>query len=158
MLIAALTFVTALAAAQAAAPQQPAAPAPTASQAQAPQGPSPQTAAPQGTPPQGALPATPELPVLDARLGACTADFTVKGPDGTPVYLALVHVRVRYGALGVKRMDLEVGTNSEGKARVKGLPDEARLMTWDITKDDKKTVVDQDVKKTCQGKFDVTLK
>jgi hypothetical protein len=152
MFIAALTFVTALAVAQTTTPQQPPAP-----QTQAPQSPA-QTAPAPGTAPQATLPSTPELPVLDARLGGCTADFTVKGPDGTPVYLALVHVRVRYGALGIKRMDLEVGTNSEGKARVKGLPDEARLMAWDITKDDKKTVVDQDVKKTCQGKFDVTLK
>ena len=112
------------------------------------------------TAPAAAAPAqaAPELPVLDARLGGCTADFTVKNADGAPIYLALIHVRVRYGALGIKRMDLEVGTNSDGKARVKGLPDKARLMTWDITKDDKKTVVDQDVEKTCQGKFDVTLK
>jgi hypothetical protein len=109
-----------------------------------------------GTPPQS--PATPELPVLDAKLGGCSADFTVKGEDGKPVYLALINVRVRYGTLGIRRMDLEVGTNSEGKARIKGLPDKARLMTYAITKDDKKTEVDQDVEKTCAAKLDVTLK
>ena len=102
--------------------------------------------------------APPELPVLKARLGNCSADFIVKSADGAPVYLALVHVRVRYGAMGIKRMDLEVGTNSEGKARIEGLPDKARPMTYDVQKDDAKAVVDQDVAKTCQGKFDVTLK
>ena len=136
MQIAALTLVAAVTIAQAATP--PAAP------------PQPQAAAPQAS--------TPELPVLDARLGGCTADFTVKNPAGAPVYPAVIHVQVRYGPLSVKRMDLEVGTNSEGKARVKGLPDKAKRMTWDITKDDKKTVVDQDVEKMCQGKFEVTLK
>ena len=148
MLTAAITLAlaTALQAGQA----QPA-PAPA---GQAPAGQAPAASAPAAAPAQ----AVPELPVLDARLGGCSADFLVKNADGAPIYLALIHVRVRYGALGIKRMDLEVGTNSDGKARVKGLPDKARLMTWDITKDDKKTVVDQDVKKTCQGKFEVTLK
>ena len=102
--------------------------------------------------------APPELPVLKARLGGCSADFLVKSADGTPVYLALVHVRVRYGAMGIKRMDLEVGTNSDGKARIEGLPDKARPMTYDVQKDDKKAVVDQDVAKTCQAKLEVTLK
>ena len=100
----------------------------------------------------------PELPVLNARLGGCSADFTVQNADGAPIYLALIHVRVRYGTMGIKRMDLEVGTNSEGKARIAGLPDKARPMTYDIQKDDKKTEVDQDVAKVCQAKLDVTLK
>ena len=100
----------------------------------------------------------PELPVLDAKLGVCSADFTVKDATGAPVYLALVHVQVRYGPLNVKRMDLEVGTNVAGKARIKGLPDKARAMTYDIQKDDRKTTVDQNVEKVCAAKFDVTLK
>jgi hypothetical protein len=142
MLIAALTFATAMVLAQATTPAAP-------SQTPAP-------AAPPAASPTA--PATPELPVLDAKLGGCTAEFTVKNAAGAPVSPALIHVQVRYGPLNVKRMDLEIGTNFDGKARVVGLPDKARRMTWDITKDDKKTVVDQDVEKTCQGKFDVTLK
>jgi hypothetical protein len=31
-------------------------------------------------------------------------------------------------------------------------------MTYDVQKDDKKAVVDQDVAKTCQAKLEVTLK
>jgi hypothetical protein len=82
----------------------------------------------------------------------------IKDAAGAPVYLALVHVNVRYGPMNLKRMDLEVGTNSEGKAQIKGLPDKAKAMTYDIKKDDKKTTVDQDVAKMCDGKFEVTLK
>ena len=89
-------------------------------------------------------PTAPELPTLDARLGGCSADFVVKDASGAPVYLALVHVQVRYGVMSVKRMDLEVSTNSEGKARIKGLPDKAKPMTYDVQKDDRKAVVDQD--------------
>jgi len=40
--------------------------------------------------------------------------------------------------VGVKRADLEIGTNSEGKARVEGLPRKARPLTYDIEKDGKK--------------------
>jgi hypothetical protein len=108
---------------------------------------------------QAPAPGTPpEVPVLNARLGGCSADFLVKNSEGAPIYLAIIHVNVRYGPLNVKRMDLEVGTNSDGKARIKGLPDKAKPMTYDVQKDDKKTTIDQDVAKTCEGKFEVTLK
>ena len=53
-----------------------------------------------------------DVTLMKAGLGgSCSADFTVKGPDDKPIYAALVHVKVRYGFAGVKRADLEVGTN-----------------------------------------------
>ena len=101
----------------------------------------------------------PDVTLMKAALGgSCSADFTVKDADGKPVYAAMVHVKVRYGFAGVKRADLEVGTNSEGKARVEGLPDKARPMTWDIKKDAKAAEVAQDVSDTCHATFDVALK
>ena len=105
----------------------------------------------------------PDVTLMKANLGgSCSADFTVKDSGGKPVYAAMVHVRVRYGFAGVKRADLEVGTSAEGKARVEGLPDKARLMTWDINKRDgdveKKAEVTQDVSSTCHATFDVNLK
>jgi len=66
-----------------------------------------------------------EIPVLKANLGDCSADFLVRDADGKPVYNATVHVRVRYGAFSVKRSDLEIGTNADGKARIEGLPNKA---------------------------------
>lgn len=100
----------------------------------------------------------PDLAVISARLGSCAADFTVKDADGTPVYAATVHVRVRYGFMSLKRMDLEVGTNSDGKARVERLPEKGKLLAYDITKADKKAAVEQDLATTCQATFDVALK
>lgn len=102
--------------------------------------------------------APPEVPVLDARLGRCSAQFTVASPDGQPVYLALVHVRVRYGAFGVKRMDLEVGTNADGKATIAGLPDKARPMAFDVKKDAWSATVEQNVETSCNAVHAVTLK
>src|SRR4029077_20693608 len=93
-------------------------------------------AAPQSAAPQ-------EVPVLKANLGGdCSADFVVR-QDGQPVYNATVHVKVRYGALSVKRSDLEIGTNSDGKARIEGLPAKARPLAYDVNKADKKAAVEQ---------------
>src|SRR5947207_10959296 len=102
-------------------------------------------------------PKPPDVTVMKAALGgSCSADFTVKDADGKPVYAAMVHVKVRYGFAGVKRADLEVGTSSEGKARIEGLPDKARPMTYEIKKDEKKVDVTQNAADMCQATFDVT--
>ena len=100
-----------------------------------------------------------DVTLMKANLGgSCSADFVVKDAAGKPVYAAMVHVKARYGFAGVKRADLEVGTSSEGRARVEGLPDKARPMTWEIRKDEKKIEVTQDVADKCHATFDVVLK
>ncbi len=100
-----------------------------------------------------------DVTTMKANLGGmCTADFTVKDADGRPVYGAVVHVRVRYGFMGVKRADLEIGTSSEGKARIEGLPDKAKPFAYDVKKDDKAATAEQDVEKNCHGMFELTLK
>jgi hypothetical protein len=100
----------------------------------------------------------PDLAVISARLGPCSADFTVTDADGKPVYAAIVHVRIRYGFMSVKRMDLEVGTNSEGKARVEGLPDKGKPLVYDVTKDTTKGTAQQDLATSCKGTYEVALK
>ena len=100
---------------------------------------------------------TPDLAVISARLDDCSADFVVKEATGEPAYAAIVHVRIRYGFLSIKRMDLEVGTNSDGKARVEGLPRKARPLVYEISKADKTAQVEQDLSTTCHAKFEVSL-
>ena len=100
----------------------------------------------------------PEVPALKAGLGTCAADFVVKDADGKPVYLATIHSRIRYGALSIKRMDLEVSTNDEGKARIEGLPTKARPIVYDIEKAGVKTTAQQDVSTGCLASLQVTLK
>jgi hypothetical protein len=100
-----------------------------------------------------------DVTLMKAALGgSCSADFTVKDAAGNPVTAAVVHVNVRYGFAGVKRADLQVETSPAGKVRIEGLPDKARPMTYDVTKDQLKSEVSQDVSKTCHATFDVTLK
>ncbi len=73
----------------------------------------------------GALASQPSVPVpqVDAGVGPCTADFTVSQTTNQPFYNADISVRIAYGFMGMKKMDLNVGTNSEGKARFVGLPE-----------------------------------
>ena len=99
-----------------------------------------------------------DLAVISAKLGPCSADFTVTDASGAPVYAATVHVRIRYGLMSLKRMDLEVGTGSDGKARVEGLPEKARPLLYEVTKGGLASVVQQDLSATCMGTYPVTLR
>ena len=82
----------------------------------------------------------------------------MKDADDKPIYAATIHVRVRYGLWGMKRMDLEVGTSPGGKARVEGLPDKGRRLAYDIQKADKKAVVEQNLSDNCHATYEVSLK
>jgi hypothetical protein len=99
-----------------------------------------------------------DVPVLKANLGNCSTDFVVRGTDGRPVYNATIHVRVRYGFMSLKRSDLEIGTNADGKARIEGLPSKAKPLAYDIRKDAAAAAVTQDVEAMCTASFDVALK
>jgi hypothetical protein len=77
-----------------------------------------------------------DVTLMKANSADRAYDFTVKDAGGKPIFDAQC-ATVRSGFGGVKRADLEVGTSSEGKARIEGLPDKAKPMTYDITKDDK---------------------
>jgi hypothetical protein len=62
------------------------------------------------------------IPVVDAEMGPCSVEFTVTDPSYKAVRDAKVRVRISYGFMGVRRLDLEVSTNADGKARFVGLP------------------------------------
>ena len=100
----------------------------------------------------------PEVAVLKAGLGPCSADFAIKDADDKPVYAAAIHVRIRYGLWGVKRMDLEVGTNERGLARIEGLPAKARLLVYDIQKNGLKASIEQNVADSCHARYERTIR
>ena len=63
------------------------------------------------------------VPQVNANLGPCTVDFTVSQDNNKALFNAEISVKIAYGFMGVKKMDLKVGTNNEGKARFVGLPE-----------------------------------
>src|SRR5947209_14259644 len=83
---------------------------------------------------------SPEVPVVDAGLGSCRADFTVKDGSDKPLYNAKISLTIRYGFLNKRKSEVEVGTNSDGKARVTGLPNlPKRPLDFLIKRDRKST-------------------
>ena len=60
---------------------------------------------------------------VNSASGPCTADFVVTDAGGKGIYNAKIEIQIRYGfSGGFHRIDATVGTNSDGKARMEGLP------------------------------------
>jgi hypothetical protein len=101
----------------------------------------------------------PQIPVVDGGLGSCRADFTVKDGSGKPIYNAKVHVLIKYGFWSKRKTELEVGTNSDGKASVTGLPNSPRNpLEFSIKSGTVESTVSDDPSNNCNATFDVTLK
>jgi hypothetical protein len=64
--------------------------------------------------------------MVDAAVGPCSVEFTVNDAKGAPVYDAKVRTHIGYGFMSVKKIDLEVGTNVDGKAQFNGLPEKTK--------------------------------
>lgn len=108
--------------------------------------------------PSQPAPQPPEVPVVDGGLGACRADFTVKDGSGKPLYDAKVHIIIKYGFFSKRKTELEVGTNSDGKARVTGLPSMPKKpLEFTIKSGTVSTSVTDDPSTNCNAVFDVTL-
>ncbi len=109
-----------------------------------------------------ALAQTPDphsIPAVDAGTGPCTADFTITDSDNKPVYAAKVKVHIAYGFGGFHKLDLEVGTNVDGKARITGLPDRLkRGLLFEASERDRTGEAFDDTSKTCQAQFPITLR
>jgi hypothetical protein len=99
-----------------------------------------------------------EVPVVRADIGPCSADFTVTDSESKPLYDAKIHVQVRYGFLSKRKTDLEVGTNSDGKARFEGLPEKAKKpWVFHIRHEKLSKSVAQDPASECHASFTVAL-
>jgi len=109
-----------------------------------------------------ALAQTPDphsIPAVDAGIGQCTADFTITDADNKPIYAAKVKVHIAYGFASARKLDLEVGTNVDGKARFTGLPDRVKKgLFFEATEGDRTGNAFVDPSKTCQSQFTVALR
>ncbi len=100
----------------------------------------------------------PEVPVVDGGLGSCRADFTVKDEAGKPLYNAKINITLRYGFLNKRKTELEVGTNSDGKARVTGLPNlPKKPLEFQIKSGTVSKSVEDDPSTNCNAVYEVTL-
>ena len=109
-----------------------------------------------------ALAQTPDpksIPVIDGGLGPCTADFTITDTDSKPIYLAKIKVHIAYRFMNAHKLDLEVSTNVDGKARFTGLPDRVKKgLYFEASEGDRTGNAFDDPAKTCQAQFPITLR
>ncbi|MGB8990006.1 MAG: hypothetical protein WCC37_25640 [Candidatus Sulfotelmatobacter sp.] len=97
--------------------------------------------------------------VVDAGLGPCAADFTITDAANQPVYGANIRVRITYGFLNLHKLDLQVGTNAEGKARFVGLPGSRKQGLFFLASEgDREGSSFDDPGKTCKTQFTIVLR
>ncbi len=101
---------------------------------------------------------TNEVPVIDAGMGSCTADIAVMDSGHHAIYKANISTRIRSGFAGVKKLDLEVGTNVDGKARFTGLPERPRdVLQFTADYEGRSNTVLLDSQKDCHASLSVFL-
>jgi hypothetical protein len=100
-----------------------------------------------------------EVPAINGNLGPCTADFTVTDSSNKAVYNAKIHVTILYGFMNKRKSDLEIGTNSDGKARFEGLPYKVKKppLEFNVRSGDLSKSVPHDPAVDCHPRFTVVL-
>jgi len=98
------------------------------------------------------------VPVVDGAVGPCSADFIVTDSTGAAVYAAKINVHIAYRFGSFHKLDLEVSTNADGKARFTGLPDHLkRGLTFYSSEGDRTGESFDDPAVTCKAQFTVAL-
>jgi hypothetical protein len=100
-----------------------------------------------------------DVPVIDGGAGPCTLQLTVTTVDDKPVYDAKVKVHIAYRFGGFHKLDLEAGTNTEGKVKFVGLPARVRRppLEFQASKDQLVGVLTYDPATECQAEHKLTL-
>lgn len=98
------------------------------------------------------------VPSIDGGIGPCSADLTITDASGSPVYAAKISVHIAYGFMNVRKLDLEVGTDVDGKARFTGLPDRIKHgIYFRASEGDRSGEAFDDPANTCKAQFTIRL-
>ncbi len=100
-----------------------------------------------------------DAPKISADLGSCSADFHVVDAADKPIYNARIHTLVRSGAFGMHKLDLEIRTDSDGRASIINLPEvPKRPITFDVSNGSTTATLPYDPTQKCKANFEVILK
>ena len=99
------------------------------------------------------------VPVIDGGIGHCSADFSITDAGGSPVYAAKIAVHIAYGFGSFHKLDLELSTNADGKARFTGLPDRLkRGLYFHASEGDRTGEAFDDPANTCKAQLTIALR
>jgi len=103
-------------------------------------------------------PAPQPVPVIDGGLGRRSLELTITA-DGKPAAAAVVKVHIAYGFGGFHKLDLEAGTNVDGKVKFTGLPTSVRRppLKFYGSKDQLSGQADYDPAAICHAQRDIAL-
>ena len=73
----------------------------------------------------------------------------VTDATGTPVYNAKIRVHIAYGFLHLRKLDLKIGTDSDGEARFEGLPNKGRALQFQAAEGDREGSASYKLTQTC---------
>ena len=108
--------------------------------------------------PKPQAPDSAEVPVVKGGAGSCTADFVVSDSSGKGIYDAKIRIQIKYRFMGLHKLDLTVGTNYEGKARIEGLPEQIKKTAeFTVSHGDQTKSLPYDPEVDCHSRHDVTL-
>ncbi len=96
---------------------------------------------------------------MDGGAGPCSLELTVTDGHGKGVYAATVKVHMAYGFAGIRKLDLEAGTNTDGKVKFTGLPAKVHNppLEFHATKDQLTGLASYNPASECQAKHDISL-
>jgi hypothetical protein len=99
------------------------------------------------------------VPVLDGGIGPCTADIVITDAKGAPVYAATIKVHIAYGFMNARKLDLQLGTNVDGKARFTGLPDKIKHgFYFRASEGERSGEAFDDPTNTCKAQLPITIR
>ena len=103
--------------------------------------------------------ASKKLPAMDGGAGPCSLLLTVTDQNGKPVYAADIKVHIAYGFGGIRKLDLDAGTNADGKVKFIGLPSRVRRppLEFNASKDQVTGTATYDPAQECDAKHDIVL-
>jgi|tagenome__1003787_1003787.scaffolds.fasta_scaffold19515602_1 hypothetical protein len=99
-----------------------------------------------------------KIPVISGDLGECTADLSVTDVKDKPIYNAKIELEIKYGFGGLRKSDLEIYTNVDGKARFEGLPRKSRgPLAFTASFEGRSTTVMVEPRDNCHGTYTAIL-
>jgi hypothetical protein len=104
-------------------------------------------------------PAASQVPVIDGAVGPCSLELTILGVDAKPVYNATVKVHITYGFGGFHHLDLQAGTNADGKVKFTGMPIKVHNppLEFYAAKDQLEASLNYDPTAECHAQHDLKL-
>lgn len=104
-------------------------------------------------------PAASQVPVIDGAVGPCSLELTISDADAKPVYNATVKVHLAYGFGGFHHLDLQAGTNSDGKVEFTGIPTKVHNppLEFDATKDQLEGSLNYDPSTECHAQHQIKI-